>query len=262
MNGGKNTNTDTENTLSTLNDYTLANIYAIADIDTLLDTLKKLTVLKDVLDACNKFHENAIKYAKLEAAALLHVVELGGVNKLKGNRLATAKWLANLNNEERKHFIAMCGEGLTIEQIYKREISDPTRLKQKLSHYDILCEAMVDELKETGIVTLSKYTYDIPNHLPHRLADAVKNSFRKAIRENGGVAIGDNNGTYVAVYKGESKEIKSAILVRLNSIQKDLNSILEIEHGSENWVNFPVDIMRIINDISSNICFLEKEIME
>ena len=55
----------------------IADIQATVDLSELMEKIRQIKALKVALDACHRFHENAVRYAQLEAAALIRVVELG-----------------------------------------------------------------------------------------------------------------------------------------------------------------------------------------
>ena len=79
---------------------TLERIRDTEDLSVALAMLKQVKLLKDALEAADRFKELSTKYAVLNAEALLRVIELGGASKLRGNARYTAEWLATLSAEE------------------------------------------------------------------------------------------------------------------------------------------------------------------
>lgn len=203
-------------------------------IEELTQMIKQIDALKVALDSANAFRENAIKYAILEAEALLRVVELGGADKLRGYHKATAKWLAEMPEYERDKYIRMCGEGLTIDQVYKREVGDNLKLEQAINEAAIERENVLDEVKAHGIVDLHYYCDRVKTAIANpQMAQDIIDGTRNALRRAGAVGIGDSSLLYVMPTADNKDEVKKAVMMRYESVIKDLASIKEIATSAD-----------------------------
>lgn len=220
-----------------INDMRLEEIKRIIDVDRAVELLKQIAALKAALDCCDRFRENAIKYARLEAAALIRVAELGGVKKIRGNyRRKAAEWLFELSESDRDGFIAMCAEGLTIEQVYKREVYLPKKTDENLEMLESFRAEILNEFKTDGCVDLGEWCHTARACI--RLPDSTISDFfdgtRIALRKAGALGCGD--GLYVREFSAADKdrapekmeEIARAVRLRLASIVADIKKVEKI----------------------------------
>lgn len=191
---------------------------------------KQVIALKTALEAVGKFHEKAVLYAQLEVHALLKVCELGGMNKLYGTRLSIAKWLKNLSEEEREKYINMCAEGLTIDQVYRRQILNQRKEEAQNYFFNEQRTKVINELKTKGFVELKKYADTIRRYIPTNpeLANDIIDGTRNRLRLAGGIATGEDSMMYISKDSGNAEGVLKAIKLRLNSIRRDYESIVEI----------------------------------
>lgn len=225
--------------------FEIAEIGAIADIAVLLQKIKQIDALKVALESCEKFRENAIRYAKLEAAALMRAVELDGASKLKGYKRKVAEWLFDLEESERAQYIRMCEDGLTIDQVWKREVYDEEKTRRNLGVIYDLREGYIEDAKKEGIVDLSYFAKEARATLPGSLASDVIDGLRNSLRKAGAVGIGGDTGIYVMPTPQNADKVRDAILQRFESVAADLAKIKEIANAAGlkmNYEDFGVDI--------------------
>lgn len=221
-----------------------AEISQIIDIEAILAKVKQIDALKAALDSVGKFHENAIRYARLEAAALIRVVELGGIAGLRGYHRKVAEWLSGLSEDERERHIRMCGEGLTIDQVWKREVHDEMKVRQQLDYVKFLRQDIIEEAKSNGIVSLSAFSKSVHDHIEGQMAEDIIDGTRNSLRKMGAVGIGDDNGTYVMPKPENEAYVKQAILTRFDSVNNDLENIMKISKAAKvkmSYKDFGID---------------------
>lgn len=194
--------------------------------------VRQIDALKTALESVDRFHEESIKYAMLEAEALVRVVELGGLAKLRSPHKATAEWLYALSADDRGKYIAMCGDGLTIDQVYKREVGSEIKLRAVMAELDEHRALVLNEVKESGIVDTSAYCQMVNKYVQPDLAHDIIDGTRKRLRDAGAIGVGNGSNIYVMPNSGNSEEIKKAIMLRFESISRDFDSIREIVRAS------------------------------
>ena len=210
----------------------LLEIERIESIEEMLRIVKQIDALKIALESVDAFRAKAVMYARLEAEALLKVVKLGGASKLRGYHGKTAKWLAELSEEEKEKYISMCSEGLTIDQVFKREVGNDERLSKKIEDMNMRRDWLLDDLKETGVADMTEYCAKAREMLPFGLANDIIDGTRNRIRKAGGVSVGEGSLTYIAKDSGDKDGVKKAIRLRFESIHRDYESVKEIARTS------------------------------
>lgn len=206
-----------------------------ADIDAMISIVKKIDALKVALESVNAFHDKAIAYARLEAEALIRVMDLGGENRLGLTHRRTARWLYGMEEEERIEYISMCSEGLTIDQVYKREVSDVEKQEKKLYAASYYRGKALEDVRKNGIIEMRPLSEQIRKvfGIEHKAdAEDVIDGIRKRLRDAGAVGVGDESGTYVMPSVGNRQQIVEAITMRYDSICKDFRNIHEIAYLS------------------------------
>jgi len=198
--------------------------------------IKKVDALKVALDAVDRFYEQAVMYARLECEALLKVVELGGIGKLRGHHRKTAEWLAELSEDEREVYIEMCKTGCTIDHIYAKEVGDPKKVQSTLDGLRQIREKVIDSMKENGIVDTRPFVaevnavrYVIGEDVATDIVDGMRNRLRKV----GGLGVGEGTHLYVMPNSPHTEEVEQAILTRYKSICNDMDSIKDIARASK-----------------------------
>lgn len=195
--------------------------------------LAKLDGLKEALKKADFFHEQSVKFAQLEALALIRIVELGGLSKIRefdGNssRRKVAEWLHDLNDEERNRYISMCQDGLTIQQVWKREVYASSRMEKARNVCEYKIDQFISQLDEYGWVDIS----GIRNHLVEsclldmKSAEDLSQGIRRRLIKHGASGVGRNTNVYIMPGICDEDEPKRwAILNSMVSIVRDLNSL-------------------------------------
>lgn len=221
-----------------MTDLTTAQLSALMDsirnVDNHADALKfvkQIDALKVALESVDSFFNESVKYAMLEVEALLRVIELGGVYGLRAPHKATAEWLSKLSEAERTQYIERCKDGITIDEIYQKDVAYPTKIEKKLRDVKFHEEYLLRELKEKGVANLKNYAscissalYGVQDINQNDLVDGARNRLLKA----GAVGIGHNSGIYVLPEKASKSEILDAILCRYKSIYSDLSAVRQL----------------------------------
>lgn len=205
-------------------DAQIAEIYEITDLKELLRKIKQIDALKEALASCDRFRENSIKYAMLEAAALIRVVRLGGQSKLFGFRRKTAEWLASLSEHEAQEQIQKCSDGLTIDQVWKRDIHTKDIYAELTQEKDFA----IENLQESGYTLTQGFAEKARAGLPPDAASAMIDGLRHALRRAGAVGIGDEGEYIMPSHPGNKDRVAKAIALRYQSINRDLMRIKQI----------------------------------
>lgn len=208
--------------------HLISTIQNAPDVESAIQNLQRITIAKTALKTADEFRKQSVKYAMLEAAALVRVIELGGAKSIKPyRRRKAAEWLAELTQEERNEMVQRCTDGITLEHVYQLEIDNPRKEAQAIVTAKNYEAAVVDTFDTMGVVTLGKFDERL-DALPidQQVAQGVKDRVRDKIRRRGGVGIGDGNGTYVNASNAE--KIGEAIEVRIASLQADFFKLVEL----------------------------------
>ena len=201
-----------------------------------LQYLKKLKVLEQALRSVDAFYDQSVKYARLHAAALIKVVELGGLSSLTGNARKTADWLYELDEKERNIFISMCSDGATIIYIWKKYVDEPKRNKDQFELLEEIKKQAVNEVIEKGIIDIKPYQEEIRRIAPKSIATDIDNGMRIRMRDAGAIGVGYDSGIYVMPmvteeqqkYSKQSEYISKACHTRYKSICDDIAKLREI----------------------------------
>lgn len=213
----------------------LDRINEVSSIDEILALIKKIDALKAALEAAETFRQQSIMYAKLEANALIRAVELGGLSKLRGTHKPTAEWLYGLSEQERDKYITMCEDGLTIDQVYKREIGDARKLNEQIKEVEYWRNSLLEDSKKNGIVDMKPFVEKVREVFKgdkRQIGNDIIDGTRNRLRQSGAVGIGGDTGIYVTPKPETQEEIKKAIVMRYESICNDYNSIKKIAKAS------------------------------
>lgn len=203
----------------------------IKTVEDIAAYIKRIDALKVALESIDRFREQSVKYAQLEAYALIRAVELGGAKKIQARHRKTAEWLASLSEEERTRYISMCADGLTIDNIYKREVGAKQFVDEVKDAADREKDKMLVDLSIHGVADLSKSFESIREKCGKQnasLANDVIDGIRNRLRHAGAVSIGKNTSVYVMPKYENQEAIKRAIVLRWKGVQEDINRIREI----------------------------------
>jgi len=220
-------------------DAILVNIGDATSKQEILDVLAQLNMVKEALKAADRFREESVKFARYEAYALVRVMEISGDSSLiKGKwRKATAEWLAGMTQDKRDEYIAMCSDGKTIDNIYRELIAIPQQ-RNELAQAVAECKSIArKELKESGIVVVPRIVREHSNRFPKSMMREITDGVRSAVRDAGGVGIGDDNGTYIDPDK-ESNYISDAIATRISAVVRDVEGIADLANRCESKPTF------------------------
>lgn len=211
-------------------------------VEQVLTMLKQLKVLKSALDAMNRFREKSVLFARLEAEALVRVIELGGISELRGYKRKTAEWLSSMSAEERAEKINRCTEGMTIDVVYRMEHPEdrrPTVQEKKMALVDAHYETLLESIEKGEPVDLTEYasavrnaTQGTANMVESVTGDAV-DSMRHHLREKGYVGIGNKTGKYFPASPEHKEDVAKAVTLRVRSIIQDIYSLRYILRKSE-----------------------------
>lgn len=209
---------------------TLRLIESMDSLDDLVQMVRQIDALKVALESAHMFREQSIKYAKLEAEALLRVARLGGVDKLRGYHKKVAAWLADLTEDERDRFVSMCEDGLTIDNVYKREVGDDLKLQSVLDALSARRSWLLDDVKETGMVDITDFCKEVKQSLSSKpsVANDIIDGARNRLRQAGAVGVGSGSGIYVLPDVADKSQIVSALKTRFESIVNDFDSLIAI----------------------------------
>lgn len=209
--------------LSTIDERnTLEFLDSIQTAEDIEDAIKQLDVLKELLKAADRFYEESIRYARLEARALVRIVEIGGEKEIKNaTRRKAAIWLANHSVEERDKLIKKCEDGLTITQVWKREILDPEKRETIRKEAERLRKKAFDDYRKRGVVHLTDVVeYVEKNMKPDDARDFYEGTRGRLVR-NGAIGLDDGEYTYCDPEK-TTEGLDRAIEVRVHSLCNDI----------------------------------------
>lgn len=213
----------------------LGYIQEISSIEEIVQYIKKVDALKVALEAVDTFRTQSVLYAKLEAEALIKACELGGEAQIPARHKQTASWIFNLSKSDREKYIAMCEDGLTIDQVYKREVGNAKKLNEQIAIVEQMRSDLIYDRKKNGIVDMKPFSEKIRetfNGSKRNIGNDIIDGTRNRLRSAGAVGIGDDTGIYVMPCKENSEEVKQAILMRYQSIKNDYESIKQIAKAS------------------------------
>lgn len=220
------------------------------DLQTAITILCKVELLETALKQAKVFKENSVYYAKLHAQALLKVVDLGGDNQLPRNGYTkkAAMWLYDMVDSEREKYISMCADGLSIEQVYKREVADVEKAERKNNRLDDLREKVLDECAHKGVVSLDDYKNSVAEVLNDRsLEFDVIDGTRGALRKMGAVGVDPTSNVYVMPTPDNEYYVKRAILTRIKSVYHDILNICALTQRASVKVPFS-EVYEVVQD--------------
>jgi len=225
----------------------LAEIDRVASVPDIIALIKRIDALKVALESVDRFHDQSVKYAQLEAAALIRAVGIGGVTAIPTKHRNTAEWLYYLSPTERENFISMCAEGLTIDQIYKREVGNDLKLHEKIETMLRRRKEIINKVRETGIVDISSFSNEAREYFKgsnSAFAEDVIDGTRNALRRIGAVGVGEDS-IYVMPCAKTKDSVEQAILMRYESAMNDMEKIVHIAHAANlkmSWRDFGIDV--------------------
>lgn len=250
---------ETVNCANSLIDYDaiLENIRSAQTVGDAIEALRKLGVVEEALRCVHRFEEESVRYAILQAEAIIRVCELGGISRfgpVTSTKFKTASWLFNMNGEERNKFIGMCKDGLVIEQIYKREVADVERKDGRVLQVKDELKALVQTFESNGFVDMADTNRYVQRSigcygdgLVQDLIDGARNDLLKA------GAVGTGCSVYVKPGVGDKAFVTLALLIRYESILNDINRLVEISKTAKSRLNLS-DLL----DLNGSIMKYEK----
>lgn len=196
--------------------------------------LTKLEMLKDALKAADQFREQSVRFARYEAYALVRAVEISGdTSMIKGKyRKLAAEWLASLDEQEREEYIAMCNDGKTIDNIYRKLIYTPAQRSALGDAVDECKKKAREELRNNGTVNVPNIVREQSQNFPKSMVKEITDGVRNAVRSAGGVGIGGNTGIYIDPDK-KSNYVVDAISTRIEAVSRDIEGIADLAKRCE-----------------------------
>lgn len=209
-------------------------IREIPDLETAKLFVARLSGYQKALQEADRFYEMSVAFAELEAAALIRVMELtnGRQNVIKGDRGKAAHWIYLMSEDERKKTIQMCKDGLTITQVWKREVKykDGIPLTPKEKKIHARKQEYLEEAEEVGVVDISNFSLGEDSHhqIERYMWEDAKQGLRRSLLKSGFVGVGNRLQIYVNPAKSNEDQIRMAIITRLESINNDVKNVHEI----------------------------------
>lgn len=203
--------------------------------------LFKVETVKEALKAADMFREKSVMFARYEAYALVRAVEVcRNTDCIKGKyRKLAAEWLYGLGEADRDKYIAMCEDGKTIDNVYRCEVYKPMQ-RSALADAVIQCKDKARSmLRADGIVSVPSVVNEYANDFPRAMRKEIVDGVREAVRNAGGVGIGDERGTYIAPEK-HSTYVSDAIATRISAVSRDIESICELSGKCESKPTFHI----------------------
>lgn len=221
--------------------------------------LKQLDDIKTMLELANKFRKESIKYAQLEATALI-IIASKGMAKQIGNsnnkRRLAAEWLITLSEEEQQTYIGMCAEGLLIEQVWWREVGHDEYVNNNIEDAKEWKEYVLEELKEKGIVDVSVAKEQIRKNVPYKdIAEDIIDGMRNDLRKAGGVGALYSN-VYAIPGECNKTHLYAAIQTRIKSMFDDARSVAEICENAN--IKLTTNDLEKIGALNGNLAFYSK----
>ena len=209
-------------------------IRSIEDLKTAKMCVAKLAGFQKALEEADRFFSMAVEFAELEAAALIRVMELtgGDAKVIRGERGNAALWLYRMTEKQRKETIEMCREGLTLTQVWRREVKykDGVPLSPKEKKIQERKQEYIAEAEEMGVVDISDFSLGEDSHhqITRYLWEDAKQGLRRTLLRSGYVGVGNHLQIYVNPARSSEDQVRMAIKTRLESIINDINSVSEI----------------------------------
>ena len=218
------------------NAVNLDTIKNMPDIKTARECLARLSGFQKALEEADKFFGMSVAFAKLEAAALIRTIELGGKNAIKGDRGHAAEWLFKMSEKERDAVISKCEGGLTITQIYRMEMKPAVGLDRIGIEAKGRKDQYLSDAEEMGIIDISDF---VDSKIEESKKPSVqmlwfgqKKALRDTLLKNGFVGCGFDSQIYVDPERSDQTHIYDAIATRLLSICTDIERLEDIAHSA------------------------------
>ena len=211
------------------------------DLQTAITILHRVELLETALKQVKVFKENSVYYAKLHAQALLKVLDLGGESSIPrgGYTKKAAMWLYDMVDAEREKYINMCADGLSIEQVYKREVADKEKADRFNMKLDQLREKVLDECEHKGVVSLDDYKSSVSELINDRsLESDIIDGTRGALRKMGAVGVDPTSNIYVMPTQDNEYYVKRSIITRIKSVRNDIMNIIALTQRANVKVPF------------------------
>lgn len=214
----------------------------IPDLETAKLCLARLSGYQKALEEADRFFSMAVAFAELEAAALIRVMELSDGNRrlIRGERGEAAYWLYRMSESERKEAIQMCKDGLTLTQVWRREVKykggiPPTPKEKKIQARK---QEYIYEAEKNGVVDISEFSLgDDSHHQWERyLWEDAKQGLRRSLLKSGFVGVGNRMQIYVNPAQSSEDQVRMAIITRLESIKNDIENVHQIAFAA----NIPI----------------------
>lgn len=241
--------------ITVFNALNLDSIRTLPDIKSAKECLARLSGFQKALQEADKFFAMSVEFAKLEAAALIRTVELGGERQIKGDRSKAARWLFNMSEAERNLTIEKCANGLTITQIYRMEQKPAVGIERIGIEANAKKDQYLLDAEEMGIIDISDFIDPKieESHKPttHIAWHGTKENLRQALLKNGFVGCGFNSQIYIDPQRSGDKRIRDAIATRLRSICADIDRLSEIAHTANIMLKDLPQARKIVSELAN-----------
>ena len=208
-----------------------------------IEKMRKMFLSLDELEislrANNSLYRKSVKYAEVEAKALIRAVKLsegeepviGGRNKAVRGK--TAMWLYNMTEKERLNIIKKCVKGKTVFVMYT-EINSPDIIEKVSETIKWIKENVEFELKKTGMCKLTDaYLERILGSVPIYLRDDARNDIYTFLSDKKLIKLYDKEGTYIDPESSEN-ELYELLEKQIHSIGKNFLAYLNIASQCKN----------------------------
>ena len=203
-------------------------IESMRTLDDVKEAIKKLNALEQMLKAMDEFHINAVRFATLEAAMLVKIVNLGYKSQLTGDRKKAAEWLSEMTEEERNDVILQCSAGITITEFYRRTVKKAEKEEKSAELLEMYIDDIAEEYDENGIVSVSSFESRLDSSgLSDEVKAMMRNGLRTKLLRKRALGIGDGKGTYVSRDMARTYA-EQIVETRIKSMAADMMSLVRI----------------------------------
>lgn len=210
------------------------NIGELNDEQDVINALRQIDAVRELLKAANRFRDESVRFAKYEAYALVRAFEISGDTSLiKGKyRKLAAEWLASMSEADRDVYIAQCEDGKTIDNVYKERVYKPEQRAALGKAVEECKEKAREGLRRDGMVNVPNTVREHSAKFPKSMVKEITDGVRNAVRKSGGVGIGGGTGIYIDPDR-KSQYISDAIATRIDAVARDIDGIAELANRCE-----------------------------
>lgn len=208
-------------------------VSGIHDSRSAKQAVKDMDAIKSMLEAAEEYGRYASQYCMMEAQMWVKISKIdNGGELLTKSQKDLVSWLQTKTQAELVEIVKECSRGIRIREVKRRDTFVP-RYEKELAEYNRISAKIENEISEYGRTTLSSGRFYEEWSItgrpkPHDIAAFKSRTKDMLITKYGGVGLGDGSGTYIVPSVCNRQETAKAIESRLNSVVRDLKSILAI----------------------------------